>query len=86
VEADMDYPDKTGQHAAVKADKDSHEGIDLDRCARLVADGDLPFPTDLCEDAAERLAGEISRLRRARLVKHIARAMADDIVRSRGQI
>lgn len=81
----MDYQNKTGLHAAEKVDKDSREGIDFNRCVRLVADGDLPFPADVCAEAAERLAGEISRLRRARLVQHIARAMADDIVRSRGQ-
>ncbi len=52
---------------------------DLCRLAELVAAGEFPLPGDLARDSLERLVRDVRRLRRERLVKHIARAIALDI-------
>jgi hypothetical protein len=46
--------------------------------AALVADGKIPFPTDLPIAEAPALAEAVRRLRYDRLVRYIARAIASD--------
>ena len=58
----------------------------VSRLAALVASGDLSVPTDLSGDQLRRLVRQVREYRRRRLVKHIAHAIADDIVRSREQL
>ena len=54
--------------------------------AQLVADGELPFPGDLPLELEQQLLSEVQRRRRERLVRHIARAIAEDILRGAGPI
>ncbi|MBW3600711.1 MAG: hypothetical protein KY475_26035, partial [Planctomycetes bacterium] len=56
----------------------------LDRLAKLVAIGQASLPADLAPHELEILADEISRLRRQRLLQHIARVIALDIHRESG--
>ena len=55
----------------------------LDRIADLVACGEVPLPLDLPMDQLERLAAEVRKRRRERLVDFVAHAIAADIRRSR---
>jgi hypothetical protein len=80
----MDYRYKIRQQVDVDEHEGCHENLVDDRQARLVADGDLPFPVDLPRPIREVFARKVARLRRTRLLKHIARAIAHDIERSRG--
>ena len=57
---------------------------DLDRLARLVAIGQALLPVDLATHELEIVADEICRLRRQRLLQHIARVIALDIHRESG--
>lgn len=57
----------------------------LARWADAVANGDAPFPSGLSDEDQERLLEHVRRRRRARLVQFVARAIAQDILRSRGQ-
>lgn len=75
-------PDGRGGHRA--AASEPAPGPDLGRLARLVADGVAPFPADLAPADAEALGAAVVRLRRDRLVRHVARAIARDIRRERG--
>jgi hypothetical protein len=50
--------------------------------ANLIANGQVRFPVGLSEQDAERLRAEVARLRRRRLVKFIAKCIAQDIHRS----
>lgn len=54
----------------------------LDQVARIVAQGEFPFPTGLTSDQAAQLATEVRKRRRRRLVKFIARSIAQEIWRS----
>jgi hypothetical protein len=56
----------------------------LMRLAQLVADGELPFPGNLPLERKQRLLSEVQRRRRDRLVRHVARAIAEDILREAG--
>ena len=60
-----------------------HSPAHLDRLADLVACGEVPLPLDLPMDQLERLASEIRKRRRERLVGFVAHAIAADIHRSR---
>ena len=51
----------------------------LDRLAAHVAVGSARFPSELAAGDAEQLRREVSRLRRRRLIKWIAQAVARDI-------
>jgi hypothetical protein len=51
----------------------------LHRWAVLVAVGETPLPADLKPAELKSLLGEVARLRRERLVRSIARAIAQDI-------
>lgn len=55
------------------------------RWADLVARGEVAFPTGLTEGQEESLLQAVRQRRRQRLVQVIARAVAQDIRRSRGQ-
>ena len=55
----------------------------LMRLAQLVANGELPFPTNLPAERSQRLLVEVQQRRRRKLVKYIARMIALDIQRSR---
>jgi hypothetical protein len=57
--------------------------FDIDRWSSPVADGQLPFPTNLRLQLQSTLAARVSELRRARLISHIARTIAIDILRER---
>ena len=58
----------------------------LARMAELVASGELPCAVDdVPADLLQPFACEVRRLRRRRLVRFIARAIAHDIHRSREQ-
>lgn len=60
-----------------------HSDLDvLDRIARLVADGELPLPQDLATEDFDWLVKKVRKLRRRRLVRFIARAIAFDIWQS----
>jgi hypothetical protein len=58
---------------------------ELQRWADLVASGEVTFPENLSPGGCKQLAEEVRRRRRSRLVKFVARAIAEDIRRSRGQ-
>lgn len=60
------------------------EAEQLNRWAELIATGQAPFPTELCEADQYLLAARVSELRRSRLVKFIARTIAQDIHRPTG--
>ncbi len=51
----------------------------VQRWAELIADGRDAFPADLPPGDRGRLQAEVCRLRRDRLVRHIARAIALDL-------
>jgi hypothetical protein len=74
---EFDKPAKPASPPSVGAD------FDVDRWAMLVTDGQVPFPTHLKSSAQEALMRRVSQLRRLRLLKFIARAIAQDICRSR---
>ena len=79
----MDHQDNTFQHTGVEKEKSPSEKRDLDRWAKLIAEGEVPFPTELSSLTQEMLAKKISQNRRHRLLRFIARAIAMDIHRSR---
>lgn len=80
----MDYPCKSGQREDHKENRTHAKDIDADRWAQLIANGDAGFPTDLPTEVKADLISKVSQLRRSRLLKYIARAIADDILRARG--
>lgn len=51
----------------------------LDRVAKLVAEGEFPFPTGLSHEQQILLATEVRNRRHQRLVKFIARSIARDL-------
>ena len=55
----------------------------LQRLAALVAVGDMPLPADLEPAELSIVLAEVARLRRARLVSMVARAIARDIRETR---
>jgi hypothetical protein len=54
----------------------------LEQWSDLVAQGEVPIPSDLTPDEFQRLLLGVARRRRKWLVKFIADAIAQDIVRS----
>lgn len=77
----MAHQDKLRAHADDDADQPKNN-FDIERWAPLVANGEVPFPKDLARDQRTLLLFEVNRLRRGRLVRYIARAIASDIERS----
>ena len=53
------------------------------RMVELVASGELPLPQHLPCEQLGRLAREVHKLRRRRLVHFVARAVANDILKAR---
>ena len=51
----------------------------LTECARLIASGEMEWPSDFPVDQAGELERLVRRARRVRLVKLIASCIADDI-------
>jgi len=51
--------------------------------AELIANGEVSFPTGLKKDEKQRLLQTVQDHRRRRLVRYIAGAIAQDILRSR---
>lgn len=64
------FHDKDGSTANVPTD-----GGD-DRLVRLIAVGEVPFPSDADPEAALLLAGQVRSLRRQQLVEYVARQIA----------
>ena len=58
---------------------------ELNRWADLVANTEVAFPEGLTAVDRARLLEDVRRRRRSRLVQFIARAIAQDILRTRGQ-
>lgn len=74
-----------------KPDSAGHEApnapgptLQLDEIARLVTDGEVPFPEELTDDNRLRLTRLVRARYRARLVNFIARGIARDIRRADG--
>jgi hypothetical protein len=80
----MDHQDNTVQHTVPDGNGKQLPGdkLDVDRWARLIADGQVSFPAELSLLTQEVLAREVSQFRRQRLLRFIARAIAMDIYRS----
>ncbi len=58
----------------------------LNRCAELLADGEMDWPPGLSDEQQTELLTAVRRYRRARLVKFIASQIAADIARqNRGE-
>ena len=55
----------------------------LDRLAELVANGECSPPVSLSMEERNRLLARVADLRRERLIRYIAGAIASDIYRSR---
>lgn len=55
----------------------------LHRWAELIASGETPLPADLKPEDLRTVLREVGRLRRERLIRLIARALAGDLHRSR---
>ena len=55
----------------------------ISRWAALVAEGTVAFPSGLTAEESEQLRADVSRRRRERLVKFLARVIAADIRSSR---
>ena len=74
------------EQSHVQIDASSSLPDHLARKAELVASGELPFAVDdVPADLLPAYVGHVRRLRRRRLVQFIARAIANDIHRSRGK-
>jgi hypothetical protein len=63
---------------------DSANQLNLARLAQLVADGQAPLALPLEPSARSSLIRRVSQLRRERLLRFVARAIAYDIHQSRG--
>ena len=53
----------------------------LERCAQLLADGEMDWPQGFSDEREAELLRAVRRCRRARLVKFIASRIAADIAR-----
>jgi hypothetical protein len=71
-------PQQKNENVAVPND----ELADQRRLPKLIATGEMPFPSGLSQSETDLLAIEVSRLRRVRLVRYIAREIARDIERN----
>lgn len=69
-----------GQDGAPSQDVvDTLSSNELCRWAQLIAEGSAPSPTNLAPALEERMAREVRRLRRERLVRFLARLIAQDL-------
>ena len=62
----------------------ANDATELRRLASLVADGEIPLPTDLPDRDLLALCRHVKKALRQRLVQYVARAIAMDIHRERG--
>ena len=58
--------------------------LNFSRIAQLVADDEIPWPTNLSPNDADRLRLAVREIRRSQLVYLVARLIAADIARSTG--
>ena len=65
----------------VSAELHAQQPVDLQRLAALIANTELPFPSDLAAGDARRLTENVRFEKRKRLIQFLARAIAHDIVR-----
>jgi hypothetical protein len=77
--------DDADDHHTDTAEEFAPSSHQLQRTAELVAAGDLPLPQHLTDEQLAMLVREVRQRRRQRLVQYVARAIAQDILRSRGQ-
>jgi hypothetical protein len=76
----MDHQEKS---VGLTEHSTASEAPDLVCYGRMVADGEIPFPTDLSPGNLQQLARQVAHRRRTRLVRFIACAIAADIDRGR---
>jgi len=74
----------SGEHATYSTPATRLSPDQLNRWAELVAGGEVSFPDHLHNEDRALLVEEVQRRRRSRLVHSIARAIAQDILQSRG--
>ena len=55
----------------------------LTRCAQLIADGEIEWPSEVFDEQDGELLALVRRYRRSRLVKFLASQIAADIARER---
>lgn len=67
------------QTAALTPPDQSLSSDQIQRWAELIADGGDRFPANLPRADQNRLAAEVRRRRRERLIRHIARVIALDL-------
>lgn len=58
--------------------------VKLDHIAKMVAQGELPFPENIEPEQMNQLALEVRKQRRRRLIRYIARSIAMDIYLENG--
>ena len=71
-------------HAAAQLAVPAATGLtdeQIGRSAELIAEGGMPFPSDLATGQTQALACRVQALRRVRLVQFIARLIALDLRR-----
>lgn len=67
-----------------RSDLAGDQELDLDRVAEMVATGQMTVPTNMSAVSQQKLLTKVSRLRRDRLLRHIANVIASDIVKGGG--
>lgn len=76
-------PPSTGKASSTTASTPRISPEALDKCAQLIAVGEVEWPTDLSAEQQRELQALVRRFRRAKLVKFIASQIAADIARER---
>ncbi len=66
----------------VSAELHAQQPVDLQHLAALIANTELPFPSDLTAGDARRLTENVRFEKRKRLIQFLARAIAHDIVQT----
>lgn len=76
-------PIRSNRGKVLESDNLPVESNDLDvtRIARLIADGEVDWPEKLTSDQASALTTKIRNLNRSRLIKLVARLIANDMFR-----
>ena len=72
-------PDRGGPEPTQSAKAARAPAAQIERLAELVAGGEVEWPDDLPESQAAELTAAVRRCRRSRLIKLIARQIAQDI-------
>ena len=79
--------DSQSQSTSGSQDKRGSHDISADvmaRCADLLANGKMDWPTDLSNDQQAELLESVRRHRRSRLIRFIASQIAADIAAEKG--